>query len=381
MSPYLRTSAAHAALGIALASAPASAHGGLPVQIVTCGQVITTSIRVGNNLVDCPEHGLVVGAPDITIDLGGHRFSGLGGAFDNGVENSTGFDGVTVRNGVLAGFSHAVQFSDVEGGEISGITALDSTNHGFLVTQSSRIAMVGNTAEGSVNNGIFYSGVTEGLLKDNLAIENTNTGIFVNNFSEEIVVVGNRSVGNGGWGIYLQSADANLVKRNVAIGNGAHGFAFVSARGNEVRSNVAAGNDEEGFFVYDMSDDNDFTANALTGNGTTGMSITNSSRNVFAANRVVGNSAVGISVSGGADNVLSRNPVSENGTTGILSDVNTLSLDSNFANRNGLLNGVDDNVGLGIDVPLGTDNGGNRALNNDDASQCEAADVTCHVAP
>jgi len=36
---------------------------------VSCGQVITQDTRVGNDLIDCPGDGLVVGADGITLDL------------------------------------------------------------------------------------------------------------------------------------------------------------------------------------------------------------------------------------------------------------------------------------------------------------------------
>jgi hypothetical protein len=67
----------------------------------TCGQVVTQSVRLAQNLA-CPNtNGLVVGADGITIDPNGHAiqqgigFRGSGVAIDD----RGGFDGVTVKNG------------------------------------------------------------------------------------------------------------------------------------------------------------------------------------------------------------------------------------------------------------------------------------------
>jgi len=45
---------------------------------VTCGQVITQSIKVANDLTDCPGDGLVIGANNVKIDLHGHTIDGDG---------------------------------------------------------------------------------------------------------------------------------------------------------------------------------------------------------------------------------------------------------------------------------------------------------------
>ena len=73
---------------------------------VSCGQTITQSIRVTNDLVDCPANGLVVGANGITIDLDGHTIDGLG--LGAGIANPS-FDSVAIINGVVQEFDVGVQ--------------------------------------------------------------------------------------------------------------------------------------------------------------------------------------------------------------------------------------------------------------------------------
>jgi hypothetical protein len=43
---------------------------------VSCGETITTDTKLANDLSDCPQDGIVIGADDITLDLNGHTIDG-----------------------------------------------------------------------------------------------------------------------------------------------------------------------------------------------------------------------------------------------------------------------------------------------------------------
>jgi len=74
---------------------------------IACGENITSDTTLTEDLV-CPadvEYAIVIGAPNITLDLGGHSISGhtpKTGVF------SIGQEGITIRNGVLEGFDIGV---------------------------------------------------------------------------------------------------------------------------------------------------------------------------------------------------------------------------------------------------------------------------------
>ena len=91
---------------------------------VTCGQIITRDTKVANDLIDCPRHGLVIGAANITLDLNGHTIDGNGvifapcpvdepcnaGIANSGIRdgrpiNGRGFEGVTIANGTVQEFA------------------------------------------------------------------------------------------------------------------------------------------------------------------------------------------------------------------------------------------------------------------------------------
>jgi large repetitive protein len=79
---------------------------------VHCGQVITASIRLANDLADCPADGLLIGADRITVDLNSHTIDGvLGSDVGAGIDNAAGHSGVRVRNGTVSEFSVAIQMS------------------------------------------------------------------------------------------------------------------------------------------------------------------------------------------------------------------------------------------------------------------------------
>jgi hypothetical protein len=92
-----------AALGVA-AALPAAA------QVVGCGAVLTTDTTLTADVTGCQGSGLVIGAPGITVDLGGHTVGGLAGQGGDpgqvGIDDSGGFDDVTIRNGSVTHFEH-----------------------------------------------------------------------------------------------------------------------------------------------------------------------------------------------------------------------------------------------------------------------------------
>src|SRR2546425_13075034 len=70
---------------------------------VECGDLITQDTTLDSDLIDCPGDGIVIGADDITLDLGGHTVEGSGSSIV-GIANGNlygepeGHDGVTIRN-------------------------------------------------------------------------------------------------------------------------------------------------------------------------------------------------------------------------------------------------------------------------------------------
>src|SRR3954454_5328951 len=95
---------------IALSTTAAAARPALTT--VSCGQTLTESVTLANDLTGCTGDGLIAGRAGITIDLNGHTLGGSASTecSDPSGEDVqfgvaiTGHDHVTVADGTIRGF-------------------------------------------------------------------------------------------------------------------------------------------------------------------------------------------------------------------------------------------------------------------------------------
>lgn len=325
-------------VGLAVAGAAGDASRALagkkkvPSRTVECGETLSESVRVANNLRNCPGGGLIVGAPGITIDLGGHRIDGTAGAGSAGIDNAAGHAGVVIRNGIVQQFEYGVLLENASGNTVTQLHVLGAV-HGIRLVSSSDNAVSAVVATGN------------------------DLGIALFASSDRNTLARNDASGNSTDGFYQEASIENVFLRNRASANGAYGFELFGLEGGILKRNVASGNGIDGIILDGMS-----------------------SGNLVKGNRASGNDLNGIEVVDGPGNVLVGNTVQENGEHGILSETGTVTLTRNRASGNGFLGGgPGDDVGLGISAPPGATSRGNRASGNDDPNECEAADLDCHV--
>jgi hypothetical protein len=243
------------------ASAPAKAPS------LSCGSVVTTDVRLRHDLVDCPVHGLVVGASGITIDLNGHTIDG-GGPFESlsGIFNET-YTGVTVRNGQIRDFSRGVEGYQAHGGRysrldvsasIEGISLHDSDDSvvdrgrlhhnrtGFVMLLSDRVEITrsavtsndtygatdddstGNRYEhnsfsGNVFDGLSTGGSHDAVIERNVFLQNGIDGLNAGGGSDRVVVTRNVAVANDGDGLAVDCATATF-SRNTSVANSGVGI-------------------------------------------------------------------------------------------------------------------------------------------------------------
>src|SRR5918998_5929404 len=79
------------------------AHAAAP----SCGAVVMKSTTLRANLTNCPGDGLVIGADNLTLDLGGHTIDGTGATGSVGVLLMARH-GVTVKRGRIKEFGNDV---------------------------------------------------------------------------------------------------------------------------------------------------------------------------------------------------------------------------------------------------------------------------------
>src|SRR5215204_684274 len=369
----------------AVVGATAVGDDGARASQVSCGDRITADTTLQQDLVNCPNHGIVIGADDVTLDLNGHLVDGDGTPAANcdnqkepcdfGLFND-GHDGVTVMHGSVREFAHGVLFGTASG------TARDN-----------RVLGVASTRNQFTGIGMFSQ--VRGLVRNS---------------------AGDGSLGRDGMGLSLGDSHHVRILNNSFRHNAHVGMETFESDRYLIKGNLFSRNDQEAILMGGR--DNQVTRNRLVRNGS-GMSL-GGRGNVVAQNRIVGghdgirvekgrgtlvadNLIVdtrrwGITLGihepfiGGAHNVvrgnivrrsrvdgiavvkkerhsvLVRNVVTGSGDDGFDINSRTTTLTANRARRN------DD---LGIDAVFGViDGGGNNASGSGNPLQC--LNLTCH---
>ena len=165
---------------------------------VSCGQVLTQSTLVTNDLSARLGDGLVIGAPRIIVDLGGHTIDGTG--LGSGIRNE-GYASVNIRNGTVQDFDYgvqlfpetrlnvveglilsanqvaAVELFDVSASEVRG-TSLNGNGGGILLVSGTRDCVVeGNTVTTNGGAGVLVRDATGNRIEDNSVVDGGDLGI------------------------------------------------------------------------------------------------------------------------------------------------------------------------------------------------------------
>jgi parallel beta-helix repeat protein len=322
--------------GSALAAKPAK---------VTCGQVITTSTTLANDLTGCPADGIVIGADNITLDLNGHVVTGDGsGENDVGIANAAGHDGVTITGGSVRAFAEGVLIAGARDNEVRDIATSGQGHAGIFVDSSSRIEVAGNRVAA---NG---------------------AGIVVSR-SDHVDVLGNNVSGTAFGGIPVFSSHDVRIAGNVVSRTTEPGVLLLDdSDANRVEDNDIS-RAPDGIHVFAGGDGNVISGNHVHATGG-GIILEQADANTITANHVDHNAFVGIGADGGDDNLIAQNLVVANGD-GSEAGIHLLSTDPTApAERNAITgNGVSGNLGDGIlveDTLLQTLIAGNRTKNNSD---------------
>jgi parallel beta-helix repeat protein len=377
---------------VSTTAAPGSARPGSQTTTVSCGQRLTRSTTLANDLVNCPHSGLIVGAGNIVINLNGHTIDGTnahepgtGGiksehtnvTIENGTITDFYFSGVDLgprniarkltvrkigagckRGDICAGIflfkasgsriTNCVVSNDVRAFQVSGIDVYNSP--GTVVERSRLLRNAGE--------GIAFFG-SPGTRVIGNEFDGNRNGMDANNGSDSITVSGNHARGNRLAGIAIGALGGARVLGNVASGNGDDGLFLFNLRNSVARDNRASGN-FTGIHLY----------------GGRGGVAQYGGKHGAKGNRLIGNSATknshaGIWVKGDDrrdsvdDNLISGNVASRNGHAG------GIAVQASARGNRLRRNAANSNAGHGITAVRGTiDAGGNRAHGNRRPPQC-----------
>ncbi len=116
-------------LAVPIASDAKKKRKRLPLRTISCGQVITSSLRAANDLEDCPGIGLSIAASGVTLDLNGHAIDGI--AAGAGIAVGGGLSRITIRNGTVTGFAPGIDVPATHRVTVSGITSTQNGSYGI----------------------------------------------------------------------------------------------------------------------------------------------------------------------------------------------------------------------------------------------------------
>ena len=388
---------------------------------VSCGETITTDTTLHSDLLNCPNHGIVIGADGITLDLNGHLIDGDGTPAagcdpqtedcDVGVLNR-GHDGVTVTGGSVRQFNVGVLGFRVSHNRLLGISSSGNDYFDILLIRATRslirncsgsdsghgamflifshhVQVLHNSfrhsgygvAEPEAGFGVFDS--TDNLIAHNSLSGNKGSAIYMFG-ADRNRVIHNSSVRDADGIVIKEHSDRNVIARNhIAHASDEHphhgdgiGIEQNSGDHNIIEDNVVLGTTGDAIGVgYDEGVGNVVRRNHILGAGTNGIHIASIFRrgptrsNVVYRNYILGAAKDGVHV----DNKVKHTRLVRNHAIGAKDD----GLDADDATTKLTGNQARHNADLGIEAVRGViDGGGNKVSGNGDPRQC--TNIVCN---
>lgn len=204
----------------------------------------------------------------------------------------------------------------------AGAPVVDAGGNGCAITLSAdKIALMGFVATNSSNSrgqaGISVMS-SNNIIMGNRVLNNGQFGIYLDKSASGNIITGNIVERNAKDGICFKSAcNDNIIIDNDFCNNAADGIYLSGSDNNIISDNDIRGNGDFGIH-FSKGYNNNITANVVTNNGDNGMHITwDSSYNDILRNEITGNEGYGIHLSGSSSSTISDNVVRDNENYGI----------------------------------------------------------------
>ncbi|OGF22639.1 hypothetical protein A2Y83_00385 [Candidatus Falkowbacteria bacterium RBG_13_39_14] len=203
--------------------------------VCNCGDTVTSNYILNADLT-CTGHGLVVGADGITINGGNHTITGDGGSTDYGINNTSGYDNITIQD-----FANITNF-----------------NTGIFLMMSAG-STIQNITIGSNYYGIFFSSSSSNTLTSNIFNLNKYS-IFLNDSSSN--TLSGNTVNSKYKGIVLGLSSLNTLTGNIFLSN-VEGINLSLSSSNILTSNIFLSNVKD---VVSIGSTNTYSSNQFKHN-------------------------------------------------------------------------------------------------------------------
>ena len=265
LRPRFLAAGSAALLAGAVWAVPAASQAAPAARVLKCGQTVTASVRLANNLVACPGTGLRIGADNVTVDLAGHSITGKNTAGSEGIADD-GHAGVRIQHGTIQGFFlNGIGLRHAPHSTVSGLTIRrigaggrqPTASAGVLVKNSAHVTVTGNTVTNDVSayqsDGVDLLFSAQAVVSGNIVAKNAWNGMFVLEASGSRIT-GNTFDGNKNQGAEVNSgSDGTLISENHFGSNAAIGLAVGAVSGVQIGNNTMTGNKLAGLFMFDLT--------------------------------------------------------------------------------------------------------------------------------
>ena len=202
---------------------------------VACGETITTDTTLDNDLVDCPNNGIVIGANGVTLDLNGHTIDGDGEPFDDTVAPrgvlqhcpddelcdvgvaSERHNRLTIKGGRIKEFSDGVLTDHARHAHLRRLTVTGNLDAGVLILRSRDVRLRRSTVARNAFLGIAYIRVTRSdvsstsVLANGVDTDQAGIGLFGSKRGPPSTLLGVTVLGWPGQLVEIEAVASGLI--------------------------------------------------------------------------------------------------------------------------------------------------------------------------
>lgn len=267
-------------------------------QNFVCGDTITESCTMNEDLTTAEYSCFTIGANNIVVDGAGHSISGpyvMDGPIDGKAFRLEAHNTVTIQNFTISGFYYGISLYNGASCTV-GENVVSGAYFGIRLEKGSGNTILGNSVSGAVT-GLKLTGSTQNTIKLNEFYDNQYPIYLVyyslppnqKMGSDDNMLDGNWVGNNDYYGIYVSGSKRNTFINNVVTANGYDGMFIYESPGTVIQYNRIYNNTYYGIDIVDTSDCV-VKYNQITGNPDSGIHFaTDSPNNVLLGNKLCDN--------------------------------------------------------------------------------------------